>query len=408
MEHVNSISLLVSNFARLANKLQGPRFSGRLYMGCFSRRRRCGQSYLLMALILFVSGCAFAPGMRMDYGNANVEPVDGTHAFKAIIKTITPQLIQQEQQLSQTEIQADLSEIMKQPQPYTIGAGDYLAITVWDHPELVMPVNSMTGTTATLAGALPAGYTVSSEGKIQFPYAGDFKVEGLTELQARDLLIKRLSGYIKKPEVTLRIMSFRSKRVYVEGEVKTPGIVQIDDIPMSLPEALNRAGGITTLGDQSRIIVSRKGKNYLVDMTRLIADGINPSRIMLNNGDMLRVSSRDESRVFVIGEVVKPKTLTLRNGSLSLNEALGEAGGVNPQTANANQIYVIRNANDEQPTIYHLDAHSPIMFALAESFNLKAKDVVYVDAAAIVRFNRVISLILPTAQTITIVNRGFQ
>jgi polysaccharide export outer membrane protein len=349
--------------------------------------------------IAYLSGCSMAPGMRLDDSNAKFEPAEGTPAVTAIVKTITPQLIQQEQQLAKSETQADLTEIMTPPQPYKIGAGDYLAITVWDHPELVMPVSSMTGATATIAGALPAGYTVSAEGKIQFPYAGDFKVEGLTELQARDLLIQRLSSYIKKPEVTLRVMSFRSKRVYVDGEVKLPGIVQIDDIPLSLPEAINRAGGFTQLGDQSRIKINRKGKNYLVDMTRLIADGIDPSHIMLSNGDLLRVSSLDESKVFVIGEVVKPISLTLRHGRLSLNEAIGEAGGVNPETANANQIYVIRNANDAQPIIYHLEAHSPVTFALAESFELKAKDVVYVDTASLVRYNRIISLILPTAQT---------
>lgn len=364
--------------------------------------------HVIGVLVAFLSGCALAPGMHFDDSNARVEPVNGALAVTPIIKTITPQLIQQEQQLARTGIHADLSTIMLPPQSYKIGAGDYLAITVWDHPELVMPVNSMTGTTATLTGALPAGYTVSSEGKIQFPYAGDFKVEGLTELEARDLLVQRLASYIKKPEVTLRVMSYRSKRVYVDGEVKLPGIVPIDDIPLSLPEALNRAGGVTVLGDQSRIAVTREGKTYWVDMPRLIADGIDPSRIMLNNGDMLRVSSREESKVFVIGEVTKPTTLTLRNGRLSLNEALGEAGGVNSQTADANQVYVIRNANDAQPIIYHLDAHSPVMFALAESFELKAKDVVYVDVASMVRFNRVISLILPTAQTITIANRGFQ
>lgn len=358
--------------------------------------------------IAFLSGCALAPGMRFDDSNARIEPVNGALAVAPVIKTITPQLIQQEQLLAKTGIQADLSEIMTPAQSYKIGAGDYLAITVWDHPELVMPVSSMTGTTATLAGALPAGYTVSSEGKIQFPYAGDFKVEGLTELQARDLLVQRLSNYIKKPEVTLRVMSYRSKRVYVDGEVKLPGIVPIDDIPLSLPEALNRAGGITPLGDQSRISVTREGKTYRVDMPRLMADGIDPSRIMLSNGDMLRVSSREESKVFVIGEVTKPTSLMLRNGRLSLNEALGEAGGVNQETADANQIYVIRNANDAQPIVYHLDAHSPVMFALAENFELKAKDVVYVDAATMVRFNRIITLILPTAQTITIVNRGFE
>jgi polysaccharide export outer membrane protein len=350
-------------------------------------------------LIALLVGCSMAPGMRLDDSNAKFEPAEGTPAATAVVKTITPQLIQQERQLAKSETQVDLTEIMTPPQPYRIGAGDYLAITVWDHPELVMPVSSMTGATATIAGALPAGYTVSSEGKIQFPYAGDFKVEGLTELQARDLLIQRLSSYIKKPEVTLRVMSFRSKRVYLDGEVKLPGIVQIDDIPLSLPEAINRAGGFTALGDQSRIKITRQGKNYLVDMTRLIADGIDPSHIMLSNGDLLRVSSLEESKVFVIGEVVKPISLTLRHGRLSLNEAIGEAGGVNPETANANQIYVIRNASAAQPIIYHLEAHSPVTFALAESFELRAKDVVYVDTASLVRYNRIISLILPTAQT---------
>ena len=378
------------------------------------------KSILVLGITLaFLTGCAIAPGMRMDDSHATIEPAAGSPTVNAIIKTITPQLIQQELQLAKTENQSDLSELMTPPQPYKIGPGDYLAITVWDHPELVMPSISMTGTSSAgagvmaamgslPAGTLPPGYTVSSEGKIQFPYAGDFKVDGLTELQARDQLIERLSNYIKKPEVTLRVFGFRSKRVYVDGEVKSPGIVIVDDIPLTLPEVINRAGGVTPLGDQSRITITRSGKSYVVDLTRMVAEGINPSRIMLSSGDMLRVAPREESKVFVIGEVTKPTTLTLRNGKLSLNEALGEAGGVNPQTADANQIYVIRNANDVQPTIYHLDAHSPALFALAESFELKAKDVVYVDATSLVRFNRVISLILPTAQTITIVNRGFQ
>ena len=151
--------------------------------------------------IAFLSGCAAAPGMYMDEGNATVEPVKGSPSVNPIIKTITPQLIQEEQQLAKTATQVDLSEIMTPPQPYKIGPGDYLAITVWDHPELVMPTISMTGTSVVgvmaamgslPAGTLPPGYTVSSEGKIQFPYAGDFKVEGLTEEQARDLLVQRL------------------------------------------------------------------------------------------------------------------------------------------------------------------------------------------------------------------------
>jgi polysaccharide export outer membrane protein len=149
------------------------------------------------------------------------------------------------------------------------------------------------------------------------------------------------------------------------------------------------------------------GKTHWVDMSKLIQLGLDPRAIMLKHGDLVRVAPRDESKIFVVGEVNKPGSMLLHNGHMSLNEAMGEAGGVNPNSG-AGQIYVIRNANDDQPIVYHLDAQSPVMLALAEGFELKAKDVVYVDAAPMVRLNRVISLILPSAQLYTMSNRGFQ
>jgi len=203
-------------------------------------------------------------------------------------------------------------------------------------------------------------------------------------------------------------VNYRSKRVYVDGEVKQPGIVQIDDIPLSLPEAISRAGGITSAGDQSRVKITRSGKTYWVNLPELIARGGDPSRIMLKNGDMLRVSSSDESKVYVIGEVIKPASVNMLNGHLSLNQALGEAGGINPATGDGNLIYVIRNANEAQPVVYHLSARSPVMLGLADNFELKPKDVVYVDSAPIVRYNRIIGLIIPTTQEIVWVNRGFK
>lgn len=364
-------------------------------------------------LIAFLSGCALAPGMYFDSSYNEAEPAKGEPAVTPVVKAITPQLVAQERQLAENEIQADLSGVMLPSQSYKIGAGDHLAITVWDHPELVMPMVSMAAATlpgmpSAAAASLPSGYVVSAEGKIQFPYAGDLKVDGLTELQARDLLVQHLVKYIKQPEVTLRVLNYRSKRIYVDGEVKQPGIVQVDDIPLSLPEALNRAGGFTALGDQSRISIARAGTTYWINLPKLIKKGGDPSLIMLSSGDMLSVRPREETKVYVTGEVVKPAALTLINGHLSLNQALGESGGINPQSGDGHLIYVIRNANDTQPVVYHLDAHSPVMLALADNFELKANDVIYVDSAPMVRLNRIISLILPTAQTITIANRGFQ
>lgn len=364
----------------------------------------CGAAALL-------AGCALAPGMHFDSSDAEMEPAGGNAAVKPVIKAITQQLIDEERQLAESgKAQDDLAELMEPAHQYRIGVGDQLSIIVWDHPELDMPVSYVPGSsgTASTTSSGPGGYAVDSEGRIQFPYAGDVKVEGLTESQARDLLVERLVSYIKKPEVTLRIVNYRSKRVYVDGEVKQPGIVQIDDIPLSLPEAISRAGGITSAGDQSRVKITRSGKTYWVNLPELIARGGDPSRIMLKNGDMLRVSSSDESKVYVIGEVIKPASVNMLNGHLSLNQALGEAGGINPATGDGNLIYVIRNANEAQPVVYHLSARSPVMLGLADNFELKPKDVVYVDSAPIVRYNRIIGLIIPTTQEIVWVNRGFK
>ena len=76
---------------------------------------------------------------------------------------------------------------------------------------------------------------------------------------------------------------------------------------------------------------------------------------------------------------------------------MGESGGVNPNSGDPSQVFVIRTGKAAQPEVYHLDASSPSAFALAEGFALQARDVVYVDPVPVVRWNRFISLILPSA-----------
>ena len=63
----------------------------------------------------------------------------------------------------------------------------------------------------------------------------------------------------------------------------------------------------------------------------------------------------------------------MRNGRLSLNDALGEVGGVNLSTANPRQIYVIRNEAKGGQSIFHLDARTPTALALADGFALRAE-----------------------------------
>ncbi|MNY37879.1 hypothetical protein D3C86_1724680 [compost metagenome] len=102
-----------------------------------------------------------------------------------------------------------------------------------------------------------------------------------------------------------------------------------------------------------------------------------------------------------MGEIMAPVALSMRsNGRLSLSEALGEAGGPMTTTSNAGQIYVIRQGATGAPAIFHLNAKNPATMALASQFRLQSQDVVYVDPVPLVKWNRVVSLILPSAQVV--------
>jgi len=221
-------------------------------------------------------------------------------------------------------------------------------------------------------------------------------VAGLTSSELHQQLTTQLSRYLRHPKLSVRVLAYRSQRVYVDGEVKQPGVQPINDLPMTLTEAINRAGGMNPTADQSRIIIQRDGKSYPINLPQLVQRGVNPASIMLASGDVIRVLSRDESKIFISGEVTSPRALPMRNGRLTLNEALGEAGGINPVTGDARQVYVIRRSSAES-MVYRLDANAPGALAVAEGFELNPKDVVYVAATPLTNWNRTISAMIPGA-----------
>ena len=366
----------------------------------FAVRARARSTALVssLAAALVLAGCAIAPGMR--YEEQAADPAQP--ATQARLVPITPNLIASLKRQAEGDLKA-LEPIFGTPKPYTMGPGDVLSLTIWDSPQVQVSSSSV-GPTVT-QGAMnnetaivPAGLTIASDGVVRLPYIGNVKLAGMTETDANELVTRMLSKYIRDPQITLRVTAYRSKKIFMEGEVRVPGQVVITDVPMTVAEALARAGGATPNGDTSSVMLSRDGKNYRINLPLLARRGLSPSAIPLLNGDLLRVAPRDETRVSVMGEVSRPATLNMRNGQLSLQDALSEAGGVNNTSSNPNQIYVVRNTGAETaPEVYHISARSPVMLAMAENFELRPKDVVFVDPAPLALWNRVISLILPSA-----------
>ncbi|NYT62132.1 polysaccharide biosynthesis/export family protein [Alcaligenaceae bacterium] len=351
----------------------------------------------MICAFALLSACSMAPGMYMG------KPDDITKALKeegappGALMTISSQLIEEQRSLQSTEVDQDIKRLFGVATEYKVGPGDVLNIVVWNHPELALPMaGSNVATDASNIADVGNGYNVNPNGLIQFPFVGAVKVAGLTEYQVSSLLTRRMAQYISDPQLTVRIQAYRNSRIYIDGEVHKPGLLTINDIPMTLPEAINRAGGLTPDADRSSVILTRNGIATHINMPQLVRKGVNPSQILMTNGDLLRVINRNDSKVFLMGDVHTPRAQTLIDGELTLAQALGEAAGISPETGNARQVYVIRKGATGNAEIYHLDASVPTAYVLAAEFELKARDMVFVDPAPIVRWNRVISMLLPS------------
>ena len=110
--------------------------------------------------------------------------------------------------------------------------------------------------------------------------------------------------------------------------------------------------------------------------------------------------TQKEQKVYVMGEVGRTGIVNIYSGKLTLAEALASAGGLQALNATSRGIYVIRNTSETKIDVFQLNAKNAMALAMADRFELNARDIVYVDASGLATWNRLISLILPSVQTV--------
>jgi len=329
-----------------------------------------------------LGGCATS--MRMDTLEG---PRDTTMVGRMKVRVVDLDASKPSTLLRRTPgIPADL--LLRADSAYRIGPLDALIVTVWEHPELTQPLGQYRNDIA-------SGQLVDADGSLYFPYLGRVQVVGLTAREVQKLVTDALSKVLRDPQVDIKVSAYRSKRIYVSGEVRNPGVVPIDDIPMTLPEALNRVGGILPTGDGSAVRLTRGDKVYTLDVEGLQRAGAPLSKIQLLPGDQIRVQNSEESVAYILGEVQRPSLLRLTNGRMSLLHAITESGGYNDLTANSAGVYVVRAEDSTRTTVYRLDGRSPVALAWAGQFQLQARDLVYVDQSGLSRWNKVFQLLVP-------------
>lgn len=337
-----------------------------------------------------LQGCMFAPGQYLDTSEIGTEGSPESSRVELI--PITPKLIAQN---AATYVSSSVpAELLAfKPAAYRIGANDVLYITVWDHPELTAPSGAQQQIDAN-------GRLVRPDGTIFYPYIGKLDAAGKTIEELRSTIAQRLAQYVDSPQVDLSVLRFASQKAILAGAVVKAGPLPITTSPMSVVEALGVAGIEPLNADLSGLTLTRDGKEYVLDIDALNTTGSQLHNVFLKDGDQLYLPYNDRKKIYVMGEVLAPQAIRFKTKHMSLADVVGSVGGLNQTTSNGNALYVIRGAENietEPAKVYQLDAESPVAFAIANRFELKPQDIVYVGPAQVTRWNRLISQLLPSA-----------
>ncbi len=225
-----------------------------------------------------------------------------------------------------------ISTFAQQPD-YVIGGQDVLTIAVYDQAEL------------------SGKFTVDPDGTLTFPLLGRVKAGGLTLRGLEEDLKKRLSdGYIRNPQVSVSMETYRSQRIFVMGEVRSPGAYQLTG-DMTIIEAIARAGSTTPAAADEALIVRPRGgqttgpvlptdsdSTVLRVNLREIQEGALSKNILLRDGDTLLVQKA--RLVYVFGQVKAPGAYPVDKDTTVL-QALSLSGGVTDR-GSTGRIKIVR------------------------------------------------------------------
>lgn len=273
---------------------------------------------------------------------------------------------------------------------YQLASGDILSIQLWAYPEITPPIQDISNVKA-------SGYPIDSSGNVQLPLIGQLNLEGKTLAETNRFLRNQFAKYLKHPDVVVRVLSYEGRRYFVNGQVMRSGQYTLNDQPISIYSALGQAGGINTeTGDNTNIQLIRNGQTYDLNVLQLEKQGLSLHNLLIRPNDTIFVNTKQNQKLYVMGESSKSQALPIREQGMTLSDVLGESEGINPYSASAARIFVMRtDLKTKQSTIYHLNLSSLGNLGLANQFEMKKNDIVYIDATGLTRWQRVINQIVP-------------
>ncbi len=262
---------------------------------------------------------------------------------------------------------------------YVIGPGDVLTVSYWQQPELDQRV------------------TVRQDGKITLAIIGETQAAGLTTNRLAQVIVERVSRVNQNiSQVVVTVDEFRSRSVFVGGQVNSPGLLYFEEIP-DLWEVIKLAGGPADDADLTDVTVLRSaeagGGVIHVDLAEILATGELDRFPALHPGYTVRVSrlpvgtggeqfvdqSKRKKAYYIYGSIASPGRHAMESDQIDLLEALVLAGGPGPR-ADLSKVRVVSKATG-QPVVRIIDLESYGKTGGPERYIIQREDAIYIPMA---------------------------
>ena len=346
--------------------------------------------YLQILLILFLNGCSTLPGINENIKEKSSSnnlseseySIDDVKINIIKINNLSKEQLNIYSEDKFNDLENNIKnfpEIYDYKYEYVLGPSDIIDINLTDTDDL-------DGT-----------YEINEKGMIDLPFVGKVQLDELTKDEAHNLLTEIIKNYYQNPDLQININEYNSSKVFIVGAVRNQLTIALDQEPIKLIEAAIQANFNPSAQNKefgTSGILRRDGKVYRINLNNAFKSTDDKENFSLKKDDVIFIDKNANS-IHVFGEVNSPGTY-FPDMNYTLTELLSSVG-VNQLTANAKNVYVIREKYDSflEIDVFQIDIKNPVNLIAGKKFKVKKGDIIFIPPTEIVRWNRTISLLLP-------------
>lgn len=373
-----------------------------------------GSKFLALAVLYSaLAGCSSLPST----GPTSAEIVDSAQqgdSIRYILRDVDESVVTILSSTRPTTFHSSFGD-RRPPPSQRIGIGDTINVTVWEAAAgglFSSPAIDRNSTGARSAN-IPE-QVVARDGSITVPYAGRVRVAGLTTPEVERRIVERLTGKAIEPQVLVTVPQGLSNSVTVIGEVTNGARVPLSVRGERILDIVAMAGGIRAPAHETFVTLSRGGRSVAVPMQRLI---VTPAEnIYAHPRDVLTVV-RDPQTFSVFGAAGRNAVVPFEAAGITLEQAIAKAGGLLDYRSDPFGVFLLRYEsadvarqldpnfalaapNTRVPVVYRLNLRDPRSYFLAQTINIRNRDMIYIANSPISELQKILQLFTTVAQPV--------